>query len=139
VNFTSYGRQLLIATTFGQLLQTPQVLYLALLYTTPNDTDSGSSLDEPAKADGYSRLAIPNDYTSFEVDGLGAIVLKEDLFFEEAAADWGRIIGFALCDDSVAGSVIAYSDIVNRFNVMTGDQVVLPEGALQFLVNPGEV
>lgn len=136
---TSYGRQLVVGSVFGQLKTTPSVLYLALMYSSPSSLSDGTDLDEPDSSAGYARMAIPNTQDSFEVDGLGAVVLSDDMYFDEATSDWGSIEYYGLCDSSSGGSLIAYEQVMQRFNVYSGDQVVLPSGALQFIINPEDI
>jgi hypothetical protein len=134
--FTAYGRQLIAGSVFGQLMQVPSNFYVALMYSAPSGSSTGSDLDEPLSSEGYSRLSIPNNSVSFEFDGLNAVKLSSDFYFEASTSDWKSIEYWGICDQRTEGNLIAYEDLVARFTVNAGDQAVLPAGNLKFLINP---
>lgn len=138
-SITDYGQDYFAGMIFGASHAQPLTYYMALLSDVPARSATGSTLLEPPTADGYSRLAIPNDGTHFGAPAGGVIANIATLDFGTVTnADWPVIRAYALCDDPGAGlgNVYLYGTLRVPRAPQVGHQVSFDIGLVTFSVNP---
>lgn len=99
----------------------PTSLYLALLLTEPDATDTGSTIDEVTAPD-YARLPYgpaSNAYWESTQGGVSGVSVgisgqtrnNTEIVFPGAMTYWGVIVGIAIVDAVMAGNVIFYGKL----------------------------
>ena len=107
----------------------PANVYLALFSVTPDDTGAGTE----ATGSGYERLEIPND-TSNWAAATGDPTTKSNavlLQMARATDDWSAgadMVAWALFDDSTAGNMLYWGDLVNPKPILNGDTPIFDVG-----------
>lgn len=109
--------------------QLPVPFYYTALITgaQPGATITGDELDEPAFED-YVRAEYENVSGNWSIQD-GVLLNEQEIAFPIAAQDWGTVNYWALCDAQFGGRVLYVGD-TDPLEVLTGDQVTLPPGAL---------
>lgn len=134
-----WGAGELLQSFFGRSAEPPQSFYLALIKSTaPTPYVSGAELDEPSSDDGYQRVEITNEVTSW-ADSTGVLHVVanvDDLFYVTALNDWGRISFWALCNQQEGGYVYCMGDMEEELFVYAGDQAVISAGELSLELGP---
>jgi hypothetical protein len=138
---TLWGAAEFLRSFFSQTATPPANFWLALVQEIPaNAFVSGSELDEPDIADGYGRVAIPNDATNWSNAGINdqlhLVANQLDVTFDVATGDWGSVGYWALCSAETAGNVYFTGQMEVPKLVMTGDQPVVPSHVLLIELGP---
>lgn len=138
VVLTDYGSQVWLNTLFG-LQPFPAGYYVALLTGDGGDGFDGTELAsiEPPLTDpdtlaatNYHRVLVPTGL-SYWGDAEGGFTTNLTVLdYGTPTADWGNVVGWALCTDSTAGYVYAMGDFSNPQYVASGNSLTIPAGAL---------
>lgn len=110
----------------------PAHLYLALCKTSPGETGTGSTLDEPSGGS-YARILCDD----WDAATSRAAANSTALAFAQATAAWGTITHFGICDHLSAGNLIAYGTISPVKVIDNGDNTSVAKGDLDVSVNAG--
>jgi len=114
----------------GIPLTPPANLYLALSTVAVVDTDTGTTISEPADL-GYNRELINNWSAASE----GQSVNEDDYNSEIALADWGDIMYFILCDALTTGNNLYYGSLATAKTIDTNDYLHLEAGDIRIKVD----
>lgn len=99
----------------------PDPVYVALCYTEPTDTSTGSTLNEPT-APSYARVAIPNNATNWAPASGGVKRNAEAVSFPTATENWGTapLVFFALTTSATGGFLLGWGVLSAGRRVYTG-------------------
>jgi hypothetical protein len=87
----------------------PATVYLALYQVAP--TSAGGGTEVPS-ANGYARVAVTNDGTSWVNPATGGTKDSGAPFtFPTATGSWGTVVAYAFHDDPVADSIVTFGDL----------------------------
>jgi hypothetical protein len=121
-------------TTFGANEICAEVLsntmYLALLTALPSNSDTGSTLVEPAAAD-YDRYTLDHSYWGTPAGGLSTFNIDITML---PVNNWGLIVAYALCTAATAGQIRAYEYFAAGMDVRSGSRLVILSGQLSYAV-----
>ena len=128
---SNFGGNLLLASVF-----TPDTanqitnLFVALTFDVPHKNVTGSDLNEPDSAYGYARAPyfIGADYWALNQQ---MVVNSQTILFDVPTEQWGRIRGWALCDDVDTGNVIACGSLSTQSSIAAGSDVRISIGDLK--------
>jgi len=101
-------------------------LYVALLKSTPDDADTGSTLPGEISAGAYVRKGC----NTWDAASSGATENTQPVTFAQATADWGVVNHFAVCDKTTAGNVIGWGALSVTKNIQSGDTARFATGDL---------
>lgn len=103
-------------------------LFIALLNTTPDDDDTGSVLSTAKEVSGgsYARVTC----NTWDAASGGASDNTAAITFAEATADWGTVVGFAICDHDTTGNMLAWGTLTTPKAIGTGDTASFAAGDL---------
>jgi hypothetical protein len=123
MNLTTYFKNHIFNYFFGQTAYVlPNNYYGGLL--TNSTFEDGDTPVEPV-GDGYARVAIPNNKTTFSTATTGTLDNDIEINFPSAlGADWPTTPFFALFDASTNGNLLMWSDV----NALTGDSITVADG-----------
>ena len=110
----------------------PTHLFLAL--STANPTETGSGIAEPV---GNSYARVMKD--TWDVASNRATENTGVIEFPEATGAWGTITHWALFDDTTAGNMIAYGELLSPQSVGIGDNLSVQDGALDISFLTGTI
>lgn len=115
-----YGEDRVLDVLFGASPK-PDPVYIALTYSEPTDTSTGSTLDEPT-AVSYARVAIPNNATSWAPAMGGVKRNAASVAFPTATENWGfaPLVFFALCTSATGGFLIGWGVLSAGRRIYTG-------------------
>lgn len=124
---SDYLENAVVNLIFNNASLTPPSTYIALLTTGAADSDTGSTISvgggtgvEVSTTDtAYARLLTTDWLTSSD----GQTSNNSILVFPTASADWGTIVGMAICDAATDGNILFYADIEPSQAVVTGNIV----------------
>ena len=109
----------------------PTNLYIALLKSTPDDADTGSTLPGEFSGGDYVR----KQHNSWDAAAAGATENTGAITFAQAKADWGVATHFAVVDKTTLGNVIGWGALNTTKNVQSGDTAEFADGALDVTLN----
>jgi len=104
----------------------PANLYVALLKSTPDDADTGSTLPGEVSGGSYARKGC----NTWDAGASGATENTGAITFAQATADWGVVTHFAVVTHSSTGQVVGWSDLNTTKNVQSGDTAQFAAGEL---------
>ena len=135
-SFTDFLEHELLDHVFGDQAYTSSgTLHVGLSTTTI--TDAGGNDTEPV-GDGYARVAIANDLTTWsDASAVGSGTKDNNIAitFPEATASWGTIIDFAIYDNPTAGNMIGYGTLLASQAVTSGNTLQFASGALDITLD----
>jgi hypothetical protein len=130
-DFTDYTESNIVNWVVGgQSMPSPiDPIYVALHTSDPTDSGqnnevSASSYSRPSTQAGTDWDTSNNTFTNIV-----------DIEFPEAQEDWGNISHFSLWDSSTGGNAIAYSELAQARDILSGDAPVFRDGSLNGSVN----
>lgn len=98
----------------------PSDLFIALLTTTPVDTDVG--VEVSTSGTGYIRQSLPPAPFNWEAATASGITSnKVAITFPQALASWGVIAGVGIFDAVTSGNLLFYGALTTSRTVNTGD------------------
>ena len=109
----------------------PTNLYVALLKSTPDDTNTGATLPGEISGGSYVRKL----HNSWDAAAGGATENTGALTFAQATAAWGVATHFAVVDKTTAGNVMGWGALNTTKNVQSGDTAEFADGALDVTLN----
>lgn len=104
----------------------PTNLYVALLKSTPDDADTGSTLPGEVSGGAYVR----KKHNTWKAAASGATHNSAAITFTQATADWGVITHIAITDKTTAGNVIGWTALNTTKNVGNGDTAEFADDAI---------
>jgi hypothetical protein len=128
---SNFGGNLLLASVFTPDVATPIAdLFVALTLDVPHRNITGSDLQEPDSTFGYSRAPYftGSDYWALNQQ---IIVNSQTIVFEVPTESWGRVLGWALCDDVDSGNVLACGSLSTQSSIAAGSDVRISIGDLK--------
>lgn len=149
---TATGRQLILDWLLGTVGESaPDEVWMALCVGAVADSDTGDSFNElpgvfqdidgVTQQSNYTRVPYPfgasatfDGVPAWESTGYGSYVNSRELLFNVAESDWPWVTGWALLDAQLGGRLVAYGPL--SMQVLTGDQVSVPERSLSLAVVP---
>jgi hypothetical protein len=123
-SFTNFMELELLDMVFGGESYTiPSFFYLGLSKTAIDD--DGTNITEPDSANGYQRVELTNDMTTWQIaeisEGNGRKVNDIEIEFPEATADWGVIVDFFIADSLTGGNILGYGSLDEQREIIQGD------------------
>jgi len=109
----------------------PTNLYVALLTSTPDDEDTGSTLPGEVSGGSYARKQC----NTYDAASGGAVANTGAVTFDQATADWGLVTHFAICDKTTAGNVIAWGALTVSKNIQSGDTASFAAGDIDITLD----
>ena len=103
-------------------------LFVALLNTTPDDADTGTTLSTAHEVSGGSYARVTHN--TWDVASGGATENTGAITFAEATADWGTVSHFAILDHASTGNMLAWGALTTPKAIGTGDTASFADGAL---------
>lgn len=126
-SFSDYLENKLLDHVFGTGdYASPANLYVALLTSTPDDADTGSTLPGELSGGGYVRKGC----NTWDVAAAGATENSQTVTFAQATADLGTVTHFAICDKTTAGNVIGWGALSASRVISSGDTASFATGDL---------
>ena len=104
----------------------PTNLYVALLKSTPDDADTGSTLPGEFSGGDYARMKC----NTWDAAAAGATENTQPCEFAQATADWGVATHFVICDKTTLGNVIGWGALSVTKNIQSGDTARFATGDL---------
>lgn len=104
----------------------PTNLYVALLKSTPDDADTGTTLPGELSGGGYVRKKC----NTWDVAAAGATENTQTVTFAQATADLGTVTHFAICDKTTLGNVIGWGALSASRVISSGDTASFATGDL---------
>jgi len=104
----------------------PANLYVALLKSTPDDADTGSTLPGEVSGGSYARKGC----NTWDAGAGGATENTGAITFAQATADWGVVTHFAVVTHSSTGQVVGWGALNTTKNVQSGDTAQFAAGEL---------
>ena len=128
---TTTQKNKLAAYLFGKndAVIAPNTYYIGLSTT---QMGVGGSLSGEVSGNGYSRVEISNDSSSFNSAANGIVANKIRIEWPEATASWGTVLTVFVADAPTGGNVLYYSN-VNR-TVPEGATLYFAPGGLKFSI-----
>lgn len=128
---TTYGRSVLLSSLFRpEAAPSLSTLWLALTMTVPVATDTGTSINEPT-ASSYARLPYGVGASYWSMPGPGQLINSRNVDWAVPDDDWGQVIGWALCTESMSGMAVGYGPLQRPLTVTVGTRLRLPAGAVR--------
>ena len=103
-------------------------LFVALLNTTPDDADTGTTLNTAHEVSGGSYARVTCD--TWDAASSGATANTGAITFAEATADWGTVTHFAVCDHDTTGNMLGWGALTTPKAIGTGDTASFAAGDL---------
>lgn len=106
--------------------------FIALVDTPVTDTDTGTTISEPAGGS-YARVEVnPNGGASptWDLAASGVVDNTHDVDFAVATGSWGTIVGVAIVDALTVGNLLLYDNAMADQAVATDDSVSFEVGNL---------
>lgn len=123
-SFSDYAENKILNFVFNKVAFTqPTHLFLAL--STANPGETGATIAEPV-GNGYTRVMKD----TWKAASNRAVSNSGVIEFPEATGPWGTITSWGLFDDSTAGNMIAYGDLLSAQAVNVGDNLSVQDGAI---------
>lgn len=134
-SFNDYLEDALVDHVFGtghtrSLTYTQTTKYIALCTARVTDSNTGTTIDEPAGGS-YARVRC----RTWDKSSGGATENSQDITFPTATAGWGKILDFAICDTLTTGNVLAYGSLTVSKVVQTGDTPKFSTGDIDITLN----
>ena len=127
---TNYQKNNVMELLFGKVeYEAPSMLYLGL--STAPILEDGTGVEEPV-GNGYERLGIVNDKTSFSVSENGVITNAAQFTFNESTGEWGTVRYVFVADAAVDGNVLYCEALTKERVVQDSSSLTFPVGALSF-------
>lgn len=106
----------------------PTNIFIALLNTTPDDADTGTTVSSAHEVSGgsYARVTC----NTWDAASGGATANTGAITFAEATADWGTVTHFAILDHASTGNLLAWGALTTPKAVGTGDTASFAAGDL---------
>lgn len=118
-SLTNYSENLILNSIFGgTTLTPPATLYFGL--STTSIQEDGTGITEPV-ANGYTRVAVANNSTSFNVSTTSTKTNKIEVAYPSATGNWGTIVDFFISDAASGGNIICYGTLNVSKTVTSGD------------------
>jgi len=131
-SFSDYLELELLDHVFKTGAYTPATnLYVALLKSTPDDADTGSTLPSEVSGGDYARKKC----NTWDAAGSGATENTGAITFAQATADWGVVTHFAVCDKTTLGNCLAWGALNTTKNIQSGDTAEFAAGALDITLD----
>lgn len=113
-------------------LTVPADLYVALSTAVWSAGATGTSIagSEPSGGDGYARVTVDNDGTTWDAVASGVSGNLVPIAFATATASWGTIASFYLVDSASGGNVLFGGDLVPPRVIASGDTPRFAPGQL---------
>lgn len=111
--------------------------YVALTTATISDSDTGSTITEPAGG-AYARKQVNVNggaSPTWDVAAAGLVDNTHDVTFTTATASWGTIVAVAICSASTAGDLLFYDNAMTDQAVGNGDTAKFPAGDLDITMS----
>lgn len=108
----------------GTTFTAPATVYVALFTTMPTDASTGTTPAPGAEVTGgsYARQAVTNNATNFPAASGGSKQNGTAITWSTPpSADWGTIVGFAICDAATNGNILYWGAISPSKTVNNGD------------------
>ncbi len=122
--FTTYQKNLILNHVYKSMaMGIEATLFGGYMTSTPSDSAPGT---EPGN--GYQRLAVNNNLTSFGVTSGDGKLTAIPLTFPQSTASQGSATHFGWWNQSSGGQFIAYGALGQSKSISTGDQLALPAG-----------
>lgn len=104
----------------------PATVYIALYTATPSDSGGGTEVTGGS----YARKDMTNNATNWPAASGGAKSNGIDIVFDQATADWGTVVAFAIFDAVTAGNMLYWGDVTPNKPVNSGDTAKFLTGEL---------
>lgn len=101
-------------------------LYIALLKSTPDDADTGSTLPGELSGGAYARVTC----NTWDAAASGATENSQTVSFAQATADLGTVTHFAITDHINTGNVIGWGALSASRVISSGDTASFATGDL---------
>jgi hypothetical protein len=126
-NITTYLKNKILDHILGRTTYTaPATIYAALFSVRPAvDGTGGTEL----AGDGYARVAVTNNATSFPAASGGSKENGVAVTFDPATADWNTVVCVVFMDASSSGNMLLISDVIS---------VIVTEATV-FYYDPGDL
>lgn len=127
-SFSDYLENELLDHVFKTGSYTPATnLYVALLTSTPDDADTGSTL--PGEITGTGAL-VRIKCNTWDGAASGATENSQTVTFAQATGDMGTVTHFAICDKTTLGNHIGWGALSESRAISSGDTPSFATGDL---------
>ena len=131
-SFSDYMENKVLDHVFRTATYTyPANIYVALLKSTPDDADTGSTLPGEVSGGSYARKGC----NTWDGAAGGATENTGAITFAQATADWGVVTHFAVVTHSSTGQVIGWGALNTTKNVQSGDTAQFAAGELDITLD----
>lgn len=104
---------------FGNLASPPPTTFYLALYTAAPSSSGGGT--EVPTTNGYARVAVSNDGSTWAASALGVKTTIAALTFPTASGSWGTITDYAFHDDPTADSIVEFGPLDTPVPVTSGE------------------
>lgn len=142
-NFNNFLSEDVLDRYFGSVetYLIPDKLYVGLTTEPIDDTDTGTTVeaDEPDGADGYLRVEIDNNKTTWteaeQVTTHAEVENDIEIIFQTATGSWGEVQYFFIADDSTGGNILVQGELDTAKTVDNGDTAQFGTGDIKIRLN----
>ena len=132
-SFSDYLENELLDHVFKTGAYTPATnIYVALLTSTPDDADTGSTL--PGEITGTGAL-VRIKCNTWDAAAAGATENTQTVTFAQAAADMGTVTHFALTDATTNGNCLGWGALSASRVISSGDTASFATGDLDITLD----
>ena len=121
-------------------LEAPEFLYVGLSLSAP--TEEGENFTEPDNEDGYARVKIANDTTTWAAATVDNPSIKTNdvpIEFPEATGDWGAIKYWGIFEQETGGTCIDWAELSIHKVISNGDAARFKPGELRTILRNPEL
>ncbi len=123
---STYGKNLHLDAIYGS--GSPASFYMAVMFTAPTSSTTGSTLDEPTAAS-YARPLVANSAAMWPAASGGSKSNLQEVEFASATEHWGTLQYWAFVDAATAGNILIWGSLTSRL-VSSGRKLKIPVGGL---------
>jgi hypothetical protein len=120
---SDYLEKKILDHVFGAVTYSPpETLYFGLATAAISDSDTGSTVTEPAGG-AYARVGIANNDTNFPA-ATGETATKAaavDVTFVTATAAWGTVTHYFIADAASGGNILVHEALTTAKAIATSD------------------
>lgn len=130
---SAYLRNQVLNHVLGATTYTPPgTIYIALSTASWAAATTGTTLaaTEPSGANGYARVALTNNGTTWSTATSGSKSNSVDVLFSAATGNWGTLNSFYVVDASSNGNILYGGDLYVPRAILSGDTAKFLVGQL---------
>jgi hypothetical protein len=121
---SDYAENKVLDLLGGTTFTAPATVYIALFTTIPTDASTGTTPSPGVEVTGgsYARQSVTNNATNWPAASAGSKSNGTAITWgTPPSANWGVVVGFAICDAATNGNILWWGAITPNKTVNNGD------------------